>query len=103
MGTGHHVFFTAPPSFQSVLEEDKDLSVPAVTKMGCTLGPNTRSVEVLEELLRTGMTVARFDFSWGSMEYHQETLDNLRTAQRNTRRLCCTMLDTMGPEIIVLN
>lgn len=22
---------------------------------------------------------------------------------RNTKRLCCTMLDTMGPEIIVLN
>lgn len=36
-------------------------------------------------------------------EYHQETLDNLRQAQRNAKRLCCTMLDTMGPEIIVLN
>ncbi|KAG2488957.1 hypothetical protein HYH03_012576 [Edaphochlamys debaryana] len=37
------------------------------------------------------------------MDYHQETLDNLRVAMRNTKRLCCTMLDTMGPEIIVLN
>ncbi|KXZ54190.1 hypothetical protein GPECTOR_5g285 [Gonium pectorale] len=100
---GTHVFFEPPKSFQSILEEDKDLSVPASTKMGCTLGPQTRSVEVLEQLLLAGMTVARFDFSWGTMEYHQETLDNLRTAMRNTKRLCCTMLDTMGPEIIVLN
>ena len=36
-------------------------------------------------------------------EYHQETLNNLRIAQRNARKLCCTMLDTMGPEIIVIN
>ncbi|GLC56042.1 hypothetical protein PLESTB_001058300 [Pleodorina starrii] len=100
----HHTSFFHPPrSFLSILEEDKDLSVPASTKLGCTLGPQTRSVEVLEQLLTAGMTVARFDFSWGSMDYHQETLDNLRVAMRNTKRLCCTMLDTMGPEIIVLN
>ncbi|GIL69969.1 hypothetical protein Vretimale_10037 [Volvox reticuliferus] len=100
----HHTsFFQPPKSFLSILEEDKDLSVPASTKLGCTLGPQTRSVEVLEQLLQAGMTIARFDFSWGSMEYHQETLDNLRVAMRNTKRLCCTMLDTMGPEIIVLN
>ncbi|GIL59095.1 hypothetical protein Vafri_14039 [Volvox africanus] len=100
----HHTsFFQPPKSFLSILEEDKDLSVPASTKLGCTLGPQTRSVEILERLLQAGMTIARFDFSWGSMEYHQETLDNLRVAMRNTKRLCCTMLDTMGPEIIVLN
>ncbi|PNW87383.1 hypothetical protein CHLRE_02g147900v5 [Chlamydomonas reinhardtii] len=99
----NHVFFEPPKSLLSILEEDKDLSVPALTKLGCTLGPQSRTVEVLEDLLRAGMTVARFDFSWGSMEYHQETLDNLRIAMRNTKRLCCTMLDTMGPEIIVLN
>lgn len=96
-------FFEPPKSILNCLEEDKDLRVPASTKMGCTLGPESRSVEVLEKLLRAGMTVARFDFSWGTLAYHQESLNNLRTAQRNTRLLCCTMLDTMGPEIIVLN
>ena len=39
----------------------------------CTLGPKSRSVEVLEELLRAGMSVARFNFSHGSHEYHQVT------------------------------
>ena len=37
----------------------------------CTLGPKSRSVEVLEDLLRAGMSVARFNFSHGSHEYHQ--------------------------------
>lgn len=54
---------------------------------------------MLEELLRAGMSVARFNFSHGSHDYHQETLDMLRTAMRNTRIMCAVMLDTKGPEI----
>ncbi|GKC82862.1 pyruvate kinase, cytosolic isozyme [Tanacetum coccineum] len=69
------------------------------TKIVCTLGPASRSVEMIEKLLRAGMNVARFNFSHGSHEYHQETLDNLRTAMGNTRILCAVMLDTKGPEI----
>lgn len=69
------------------------------TKVVCTLGPKSRSVEVLEELLRAGMSVARFNFSHGSHEYHQETLDNLRKAMANTKIMCAVMLDTKGPEI----
>nr|XP_043622678.1 pyruvate kinase, cytosolic isozyme-like [Erigeron canadensis] len=69
------------------------------TKIVCTLGPASRSVEMIEKLLRAGMTVARFNFSHGSHEYHQETLDNLRKAMNNTRIPCAVMLDTKGPEI----
>ncbi|PNW75606.1 hypothetical protein CHLRE_12g533550v5 [Chlamydomonas reinhardtii] len=69
------------------------------TKVVCTLGPKSRSVEVLEELLRAGMSVARFNFSHGSHDYHQETLDNLRQAMANTKVMCAAMLDTKGPEI----
>ncbi|KAJ4896035.1 Pyruvate kinase family protein [Raphanus sativus] len=69
------------------------------TKIVCTLGPSSRSVEMIEKLLRAGMNVARFNFSHGSHEYHQETLDNLRTAVLNTGILCAVMLDTKGPEI----
>lgn len=48
---------------------------------------------------RPGMNVARFNFSHGTHEYHQETLDNLRAAQLNTRIMCAVLLDTKGPEI----
>jgi len=71
----------------------------AKTKIICTLGPKSRDVPILEELLRSGMSVARFNFSHGTHEYHQETLDNLRTAMENTRIMCAVMLDTKGPEI----
>lgn len=32
--------------------------------------------------------VARFDFSHGDSAYHQQTLENLKTAMRNTKKLC---------------
>eukprot|EP00959_Pyramimonas_sp_CCMP1952_P360421 7547716-Pyramimonas_sp.AAC.1 len=47
------------------------------TKIVCTLGPSSRDPDTLQKLLRAGMNVARFNFSHGTHEYHQETLDNL--------------------------
>jgi pyruvate kinase len=69
------------------------------SKIVCTLGPVSRTVEILETMLRAGMSIARFNFSHGSHEYHQETLDNLRTACANTGIMCGVLLDTKGPEI----
>jgi len=70
-----------------------------MSKIVCTLGPVSRTVEILETMLRAGMSIARFNFSHGSHEYHQETLDNLRTACANTGIMCGVLLDTKGPEI----
>lgn len=54
---------------------------------------------MLEELLRAGMNVARFNFSHGDHDYHKETLDNLRQAVKNTGIMVAIALDTKGPEI----
>ncbi|CAL9766120.1 unnamed protein product [Musa acuminata subsp. burmannicoides] len=84
---------------EGILKElPNDGRVPK-TKIVCTLGPSSRSVPMLEKLLRAGMNVARFNFSHGTHEYHQETIDNLRIAMQNTQILCAVMLDTKGPEI----
>lgn len=75
---------------QGVTATDKKLK----TKIVCTLGPASRSVPMIEKLLKAGMNVARFNFSHGSHDYHQETLDNLGQAMDNTGILCAVMLDT---------
>lgn len=51
--------------------DGQDRRDDAIVQVVCTLGPKSRSVEMLEELLRAGMAVARFNFSHGSHDYHQ--------------------------------
>ncbi|CAL9115420.1 unnamed protein product [Musa textilis] len=84
---------------EGILKELPSDGLLPKTKIVCTLGPASRSVPMLEKLLRAGMNVARFNFSHGTHEYHQETLENLRVAMHNTQILCAVMLDTKGPEI----
>lgn len=72
-----------------------------LTKVICTVGVATRSVDSLVSLLEAGMSIARFDFSWGSFKYHQQTLDNLKEAMKRTKKMCGLMLDTRGCELAV--
>ncbi|XP_050935708.1 pyruvate kinase 2, cytosolic-like [Cucumis melo] len=71
---------------------------PTMTKIVGTVGPNSRSVQVISACFTAAMLVAWFDFSWGSPDYHQETLENLKIAVKSTKKLCAVMLDTVGPE-----
>lgn len=71
------------------------------TKMICTIGPASNNIETLEKLIKSGMTVARLNFSHGTHESHLQILNNVRQAIRNTNSLgqVGIMLDTKGPEI----
>ncbi|KAM0844354.1 hypothetical protein ACQ4PT_057097 [Festuca glaucescens] len=103
MQGGNHMLLEEPVRLASCLAPAKPKVFPSLTKIVGTLGPRSRSVEVIEECLTAGMSVARFDFSWKDATYHQETLDNLRKAAQNVKKLCPIMLDTVGPEIQVDN
>ena len=83
----------------SVMEPPMCQLAPKKTHIICTLGPSSRSVEDLEGLLQAGMSVARFNFSHGTHEYHAESLENLRAACANVDKTCGVLLDTKGPEI----
>ncbi|KAG8386874.1 hypothetical protein BUALT_Bualt03G0194300 [Buddleja alternifolia] len=60
---------------------------PTMTKIVATLGPRSRSVEVISDCLKAGMSVARFDFSWYDAAYGQKTLENLKTTIKSTKKL----------------
>ncbi|MQL76942.1 hypothetical protein Taro_009335 [Colocasia esculenta] len=98
-----HLLLEEPIRMVSILEPSKPTFFPAMTKIVGTLGPKSRTVEVISSCLKAGMSVARFDFSWGDMDYHQETLENLKVAIKATKKLCAVMLDTVGPELQVVN
>ena len=69
------------------------------TKIVCTLGPSTESVEVLAQLLEAGMNVARFNMAHGTHESHAAAMAKLREASRKTGVPVALLLDVKGPEI----
>lgn len=69
------------------------------TKIVCTMGPATESDEVLRELIKSGMNVARFNFSHGSHDYHRNNIERVRRISDELGIPVAIMLDTKGPEV----
>ncbi len=69
------------------------------TKIVCTIGPATRNEETIKELIKSGMNVARLNFSHGSHEYHKGTIDLLKKVRKEMDCPLAILLDTKGPEI----
>lgn len=69
------------------------------TKIVCTMGPATDREEVLTELIRSGMDVARFNFSHGSHDEQQKRMEMLRRLRAECGKPIAMLLDTKGPEI----
>ena len=69
------------------------------TKIVCTIGPSSESPEILEELIKNGMNVARLNFSHGTHEEHLEKIKTIRKIRRKLNVPVAIMLDTKGPEI----
>jgi len=65
----------------------------------CTIGPASRSVEMLTKLIENGLDVVRLNFSHGTHEYHQQTVLNALQAAKATQQNIAIALDTKGPEI----
>ncbi|WAA10168.1 pyruvate kinase [Fervidibacillus albus] len=69
------------------------------TKIVCTIGPASESVEKLVQLIEAGMNVARLNFSHGDYEEHGKRIENIREAEKLTGKNVAILLDTKGPEI----
>ena len=69
------------------------------TKIICTLGPACNNEATIEQMLKNGMNVARFNFSHGTHEYHYEMMKMFRAVRDRLKLPAAVMLDTKGPEI----
>jgi pyruvate kinase len=78
----------------------KLMALPAnKTKIVCTIGPASESQEVIEEMIRAGMNVARLNFSYGDFESHGMIIEKLRTGARAVGRRLAIMADLPGPKM----
>jgi len=69
------------------------------TRIICTIGPRTNTVEKLEQLLDAGMCCVRLNTAHGDFDFHQSIIDNTREACTRKKTLCAIMVDIKGPEI----
>lgn len=69
------------------------------TKIVCTIGPASESVENLTKLVNAGMNVMRLNFSHGDFDEHGGRIKNIRQVMKETGKSVAILLDTKGPEI----
>lgn len=69
------------------------------TKIICTVGPSTDENQILAKMIDEGMDIARFNFSHGTYEEHNQRLELLKKMAKTSNTYVATMADTKGPEM----
>ena len=68
------------------------------TKLVCTLGPATDPPELLDAMVRAGMSVARVNFSHGAHADHARRIAAVRDAAAHTGATLAVLADLQGPK-----
>jgi len=73
------------------------------TKIVATIGPASTSPDIIKQMVKAGMTVARLNFSHGSYEDHANMVSLLRTVSEELDTPITLLQDLQGPKIRVGN
>ena len=68
------------------------------TKVVCTIGPASRDEDILRQLVRSGMDVARLNFSHSDAETHKENVDRIRKISEEEDLPVAILVDLQGPK-----
>lgn len=68
-------------------------------KILATIGPASRSQEVIEKLLMAGLNAVRINMSHGTHEEHAESIRNARAAAEVCQKALAILVDLSGPKI----
>lgn len=71
------------------------------TRIVCTIGPATDTDETIRTLIRSGMNVARLNFSHGSHEEHAARIERIRRIAAKEDSIVALLGDLQGPKIRV--
>ena len=67
------------------------------TKIIATIGPASEKKEILTEMIKHHMDMARLNFSWGTYEWHIEVIKNIRDVAKENNISIPIMQDLSGP------
>lgn len=68
------------------------------TKIICSIGPASSSVEVMSEMVKAGMNVARINFSHATLEEKVNVVETVKKVREITNQNVAILYDTKGPE-----
>ncbi len=69
------------------------------TKIVATIGPASRTPQVLRQLLEAGVNVFRLNFSHGTHEEHSAVVSDIRALSREMERHVAILQDLCGPKM----
>lgn len=73
--------------------------MPKLTKIVATIGPATESELMIEQLIKAGMDVARFNTKHGTLEWHEAAVQRVKSVAERLQKPVATLLDLQGPEV----
>lgn len=76
-------------------------SIHKQTKIVCTVGPASADDEILKQMIKAGMNVARLNFSHGTHEYHTGNIERIRRVSEELGHPIAILQDLQGPKIRV--
>ena len=68
------------------------------TKIVCTIGPSSDNEDIFRAMCKTGLNVARLNFSHGTHDEHKKTIEMIKKVREELNLPIAIMLDTKGPE-----
>ena len=71
------------------------------TKIVCTVGPASNSASTIENMIKNGMTVARLNFSHGSLSEHKKNINLIQSVSSKLNQIVTILIDLPGSKIRV--
>lgn len=71
----------------------------SVTKIIATIGPASDKKEIISNMIKNHMNIARLNFSWGTHEWHADIIKNIRKEASNRNLNIPIIQDLSGPRV----
>ena len=68
------------------------------TKIICSIGPASQNPDIMEEMVKAGMNVARINLSHATVEERVNVVNSVKEVRRRTGENIAILYDTKGPE-----
>ena len=68
-------------------------------KIVATIGPASQDREILKEMIKSGLDVARLNFSHGTYEEHEKKINLIRELAKETGKSIAILQDLQGPKV----